>query len=70
MFAHMSGRQLAGWGYGIFWLGLLVELVNAIVSALNPHADTSPVYWIGLAISLSLAGFGIRMLTQIRHRPW
>ena len=69
MFDNMNGKQLAGWGYGIFWMGLLVEFINTLISALNPHAANS-VYWVGLALSLGLAGMGIRMLLLIRHRPW
>ena len=70
MFGNMNGRQLAGWGYGLFWTGLLVELINAFVGAQSTFAAATAGYWIGIAIAGTLVVSGISMLATIRHRPW
>ncbi len=70
MFGRMSGRQLAGWGYGLFWMGLLAELVNAFISAHAVYAAATASYWIGIAVAGALVVSGLGMLTRIRHRPW
>ena len=70
MFWNMNGRQAAGWGYGIFWLGLLIETVNTIVSALSGSPLESPAFWIGTALTVFCTAYGITLLASIRHRPW
>lgn len=70
MFANMNGRQLAGWGYGVFWFGLLFELVNAIVSAQSTQPLSTPFFWIGLVLAFGCVGTGLRMVLLIQHRPW
>ena len=70
MFKSFNGRQLAGWGYGIFWFGLLVETVDTIISAHSSAAFTHPLFWVGQVMTFGLVGLGIAMLSQIQHRPW
>ena len=70
MLGRMNGRQLAGWGYGLFWMGLLAEVINAFVSAQASYAPATPAYWVGIAVAGTLVVSGISMLTMIRHRPW
>ncbi len=70
MFGKMSGRQLAGWGYGLFWMGLLVETINAFVSAHSTYAAATVSYWVGIALAGTFVVFGLGMLSMIRHRPW
>ena len=70
MLSRLNGRQLAGWGYGIFWTGLLFETINAIISAHSTFAFSSPVFWVGQIFTFGCVGLGITMLSQIRHRPW
>ncbi len=70
MLGRMNGRQLAGWGYGLFWMGLLVEVINAFVGAQASFAPATASYWIGVAAAGLLVATGIGMLTMIRHRPW
>ena len=66
----MNGRQAAGWGYGIFWMGLLIETVNTIHSALSGALLDSAAFWIGTALTVGCTVYGILLLTSIRHRPW
>ena len=70
MFKNLNGRQLAGWGYGIFWFGLLFETVATIISAHSTAAFNHPTFWIGQVMTFTFVGLGIAMLSQIRHRPW
>ena len=70
MFGRMNGRQLAGWGYGFFWTGLLVEMINTFISAHSPYAAATMSYWVGIALAGSLVVCGLVMLMRIRHRPW
>ncbi len=70
MFGNMSGRQLAGWGYGVFWMGLLFETINTFHSAVSTAPLASPIFWIGSAVSAFCLLGGIGMLMGIRHRPW
>ncbi len=70
MFARMTGRQLAGWGYGIFWFGLLFETINTVVSAMSVASLSSSIFWIGQAVTLSTVIVSISMMMGIRHRPW
>ena len=70
MFRRMTGRQLAGWGYGVFWFGLLFETVNTIVSALSSNALATPMFWVGQVVTLGSVVLSISMLMGIRHRPW
>ena len=70
MFSRMTGRQLAGWGYGIFWIGLLSETINAVVSALTVSVLASPAFWIGNVLTVICVVSGVSMLMGIRHRPW
>ena len=70
MFSGMSGRQAAGWGYGIFWLGLLIETVNTVHAALLGSPLESPLFWIGTALMAGCTIYGIALLMSIRHRTW
>ena len=70
MFSKMSGRQLAGWGYGTFWAGLLFETINAVHSALLTAPLVNPLFWVGQVVTLACVVGGVSMLMGIRHRPW
>ena len=70
MFAKMSGRQLAGWGYGTFWAGLLLETINAVHSALLTEPLVNPLFWVGQVVTLLCVVGGISMLMGISRRPW
>ncbi len=70
MFTRMTGKQLAGWGYGFIWFSVLCELINSIMAAKVPPPNTGPVYWVGLFLAVACFTTGIRMMTLIRHRPW
>ena len=66
----MNGRQLAGWGYGVFWSGLLIETVDCFLSAQSTAPLGSPVFWIGQFVTLSCLAIALRMLLMIPTRPW
>ncbi len=66
----MNGRQLAGWGYGVFWCGLLIETVDCFLSALSTAPLGSPVFWVGQVVTSSCLAVAVRMLMMIKTRPW
>ena len=70
MFKEFTGRQAAGWGYGIFWLGLLIETVNTFHAGVTGATLDSPVFWAGQILTVGCTLYGIILLMSIRRRPW
>ena len=70
MFYRMTGRQLAAWGYGLFWFGLLFETADAIVSAKTAAPLSSPFFWAGQMLTVAFVAAAFTLLANIQRRPW
>lgn len=70
MLSGKSGRQAAGRGYGIFWLGLLIETVNSVHAALLGSPLEGPRFGIRTVLITGCTIFSIALLMNIRHRTW